>query len=97
MSKMIGVLVSYGYGAGWSSWGNPLSCLDKDLVAAFERDASEEEILKIAKTNWPDQYAEGLMQCRVEYLPEGTAFRIDEYDGYESLEVISSIQYIVAM
>lgn len=96
-TKMIGVLVSGGFGAGWSTWGSKLSCLDKDLLAAFERHASKEEILKIAQTNWPEQCTGGLIQCKVEYVQEGTAFRITEYDGYESLEIISDIDYIVAI
>lgn len=96
-NKDVGVLVSHGYGAGWSTWGDKLSCLDKELISAFERSASKEEILEIAEKNWPEQYNGGLLDCVVEYIPYGTAFRIDEYDGYESLEIIGEIDYIVAI
>lgn len=93
---MIGVLVSRGYGAGWSTWGDRNSALDKDLVAAFERKAPDEEITVIATKNWPDQYQGGLHDCEVVYLEEGTLFRINEYDGYESLETNTDIDWLVA-
>lgn len=93
--KQIGVLVSRGYGAGWSSWGKPEMALDKELVEAFERGASDEEKGAIAKKNWPDAYVGGLFDCYIEYLDKGTLFRINEYDGYETIEVMSADNFIV--
>ena len=96
MGDKVGVLVSRGYGVGWSSWGNPKSCLDKELVSAFERKAAEEEICAIASKNWPEQYQGGLMDCEVESVEVGTFIRINEYDGSESLEIMCRSNYILA-
>jgi hypothetical protein len=85
MSKQIGILVSRGYGAGWSTWNSPECALDQELVAAIEAKLSYEEIEEIAKRNWPDAYTSGLHDCQVEWVDEGTAFRIEECNGAESI------------
>lgn len=96
MSKKIGVLVSSGYGAGWSTWGDPNSALDQELVAAIERNAPSEELERIADKNWPDQYKGGLYDCHVVWLDEGTLFRIDEYDGSESITLADEQEWQIA-
>lgn len=93
----IGVLVSKGYGAGWSTWNQPECALDQELVEAFEAGKSEQEIMDIAKKNWPESYYGGLMDCTVVYVPKGTRFLITEYDGYESIEFDYSVDWQVAM
>lgn len=86
MSNQIGILVSSGYGAGWSTWNEPECALDQELVQAFENKLSEDEIMAIAEKNWPKSYKGGLMDCEIVWVDEGTQFRITEYDGYESIE-----------
>ena len=86
MGKLIGIIVSPGYGAGWSTYGKPEMALDQELADAIDRSASYDEILHIAEKNWPGEYYGGLADCiEVEYVEEGTPFRIDEYDGNETL------------
>lgn len=65
MSDKIGVLVSYGFGAGWSTWNSPECATDQELVQAFEDNLSEDEIMAIAEKNWPDTYKGGLLDCKV--------------------------------
>lgn len=60
----VAVLVSHGYGAGWSTWGERESCLDQELALAFLDGSSEETISAIAKKNWPDQYDGGFVRLR---------------------------------
>ena len=83
---MVGVLVSHGYGAGWSTW-NDVDPQNEELVEAFENDLSDDEKIAIAERIYPDAYHGGLLQCKAHYLPKGTQYRIDEYDGAESLEL----------
>jgi hypothetical protein len=92
----IGILVSYGYGTGWSSMGDPKSCMDRELVEAFINKASEREISAIASKNWPEQCQYGLHECEVEWLEAGTPFRINEYDGFETLEVGDAMRIMIA-
>ena len=39
------VLISPGFGAGWSTWNDPMMALDERLIRAFECGISEEDIL----------------------------------------------------
>jgi len=89
------ILVSYGFGAGWSTWNseNPAQlAMDKRLVEAKLKGVDEEEIEVILKDmGLEDTYTGGWDQVEIEWLYEGTAFEIDEYDGAESLRKITSI------
>jgi hypothetical protein len=90
MSEQIGVLVSHGFGAGWSTRNSPECALDQELVQAFEDNLSEDKIMEIARINWPDNYMGGLMDCSVYWIDKGTKYRITEYDGAESIEFDTS-------
>ncbi len=94
----VAVIYSPGYGAGWTTWSVPVEgAFHPELVDAIERDASEEELIKISERLFgKDTYYGGVDQLCIKWLPVGTAFRIDEYDGSESIEIISEINYLVA-
>ena len=83
---IVGVLVSHGYGAGWSTW-NDVDPQNEDLVKAFENDLGDGEKMAMAERIYPDAYYGGLLQCKVHYIPKGTQYRIEECDGSESLEL----------
>lgn len=85
--KQIGIIYSPGYGAGWSTWGKEEMALDQELANAISSGSPAEQIRAIATKNWPDEYMGGLGDCKVEWVDEGTLFKINEYDGYESLEI----------
>lgn len=94
----VGILISKGYGAGWYSWGhNEEMLFSPEIIELVEQGASAEIIEKEAKKLWGDKYfyggADGL--C-VEWVDVGTAFRIDEYDGAESLILAGDEDYIRA-
>jgi hypothetical protein len=84
--KKIGIIVSGGHGAGWSTWGDPRSSLDQELAKAIDSNASQDELSRIASKNWPKEYQGGLSDCTVEWVDEGVAFKITEYDGAEGIE-----------
>ena len=93
----VAVLVSHGYGAGWSSWAHDTDCLfDPDIVQLVLDGASTETILQCAHEKWPDDYWGGVGGLTVHWIPEGTQFRIDEYDGAESIEYNSDVRWIIA-
>jgi hypothetical protein len=88
----VAVLVSPGYGAGWSTWADNSeeAVFSPEIVAWVEDgkpplDAATEE-------RWEDTYGYylgGLADVGVEWLDQGTRFEINEYDGSESLYVIT--------
>ena len=89
----VAVLYSPNYGAGWYSWHNKKELLFHPeivkLVEEGRRDEITEELCRRVLGVDDSVYigvlgADGL---RIEWLDEGSAFRITEYDGAESIEV----------
>lgn len=103
MKKMIvdgkvAVLYSPGYGAGWSTWNSGDTeglCFDsrivKHVLAGDFKKAGE-----VAEKLYPGNYVGGARQLNVMWLPIGTQFEITEYDGSESVEVLSEKLYLTA-
>ena len=83
----VGVAVSYGYGAGWSTW-NDVSALDKRYNELILNKKWDEAIELADKEN---HYIGGLTDCVIEWLDKGTVFDITEYDGSEGLEHHSTL------
>lgn len=82
----VAVLYSPGYGAGWFSWNKSLpECLHDGDVARAVRAGDTAKAECIAKEKWPDGYWGGVQDLRIEWMRPGTAFRVDEYDGSESI------------
>lgn len=101
----IAVLVSPGYGAGWSTWSSEYGlslATDKRIVEKFleckkadgllkkidRYDSAEEKELEewLASIGYPKVYVGGFADIVIKWVSPGTAIRIYEYDGYETLE-----------
>ena len=96
-SNEVAVLISYGFGAGWSTWGyesKETLLFHKDLVQLV-LDGKNEEAGKLAE-KMTDAYAGGAEQLEVVWIPEGTQFWVHEYDGAESLRTMDSFDWITA-
>lgn len=92
------VLISPGYGAGWSTWEGKGLATDARLIDAFEHGVSEEEMHQLcADLGYGDVYMGGFKNLRVVEIPEGTFFRVSEYDGYESIEVFDDSDWLRAI
>lgn len=93
----VAVLYSPGWGAGWSTWANEkyraTLCMDARIVQPF-LDGKHEEALEAACSLVPNLYYGGFDQLTVEWVPVGTAFRVEEYDGYESIKYADRSDYI---
>ena len=87
----VAVLVSPGFGAGWFTWNRqcPECLFDPDMVAWVEGGKEGPMPDLEAKYGWEYFYDGGADDLVVRWVPEGTQFRIDEYDGSESLIVAS--------
>lgn len=100
---MVAVLVSPGFGAGWSTWANTPPLKDwarfSPAVVAWVEGGKSEDIDELVKRELGEDtyfYTGGAGDLEIEWLPVGTQFRIDEYDGSESLEVSSDVNWSAA-
>lgn len=97
------VLVSHGYGAGWSTWGDPGMATDKRLIELFEHGCTEEEMadlcVECGYTNGYDEppYMGGFYKLAVEEVPNGSYFKIREYDGAEYIEIFNKDEWFYAI
>ena len=95
----VAVLYSPGFGAGWSTWAyddtDQAMAMDRDLVLAF-LDGGVDALVKITAQKYPDNYTGGADDVVVAWLPVGTAFEIQEYDGSETLHTIGDTPYWIA-
>lgn len=104
-----GVLVSHGFGAGWSTWNcYPALAYDKRViefwlshkddkkfnhdVTSYEHNDANSKVLDFLRSlEYVDDDAHicllGWDDIDLEFVPNGQLFRIDEYDGAESIEL----------
>ena len=96
------VLISPGYGAGWSSWNNPKLATDPRIVKAFEDGITKEEMqelcIKLKITDvYGTVYMGGFEDLEVVEVPKGSLFQIREYDGYEFIEFFNEEDWMRAV
>ena len=92
----VGVLVSPGHGAGFSTWGYPTEAIfDPTLIELVENEKYQEAV-DYCQTTWPDEYSGGVEDLKVVWVPEGSEFVIEEYDGAESLMLKEEYNWITA-
>ena len=83
----LGVLVSYGFGSGWSTWNNEELAYDKRIIEKWLEKISADEMCDyIVSLGYDEPYMGGYGRLGLEFIPRGTLFCIHEYDGAESIE-----------
>lgn len=94
----VAVLISPGFGAGWSTWNSghePLFLFDRRFVEASEAGADVSTVEAIGKELTGDEYVCVLgWPVRIEWLPVGTPFNVEEYDGSESLRTADDLYHV---
>lgn len=95
------VLISRGYGAGWSTWNQSEMAIDKDLIALFEQGCSDSEMEEACKekgygNGFGGPYMGGFDGLIIEEVPAGTFFKIREYDGSEYIEIFNTDSWYYA-
>lgn len=94
----VAVMISPGFGAGWSTWNGEFGdalLFDAEIAQAVV-DGDKEKAARIAEQKYPGVYLGGAGDLVVCWLNKGAAFEVDEYDGSESLHVIGDRNYTVA-
>ena len=86
----VAVLLSAGYGSGWGSWNygvHEVIMFHPKIVGMVEdgreMDITEEWLEK--ELGLEGVYTGGREGLYIKWVPEGTRFRLDEYDGAESI------------
>ena len=93
----VAVIYSPGFGAGWYSWHQIEELLfDPELVDMIERNADKEDIVQYCEQHYKDGYWGGADDLAITWIPEGSLFRIQEYDGNESVIIQDDDDWIVA-
>ena len=95
----VAVVYSPGFVGGWGTW-NPASvraqlCMDAELaeaVLAGELDKAEARALEL----YPDVYLGGSSELTVVWIPVGARFLVMEYDGSESIRMMSDDYFLTA-
>ena len=92
----VAVLVSYGWGAGFYSWGAPVEAIfDPTLVDLIEKKHIQTATEYVQNT-YPDAYTGGIDDLCIVWVPEGAKFIINEYDGSESIQFRDTEDWITA-
>jgi hypothetical protein len=96
---LVAVVYSPGFGAGWSTWdhgeyGDAL-IFDPMIVDLVEKQ-DVNQLVSYVSLRYPDLYTGGMRDLTVKWLPQGTLFRINEYDGSESVETMDGVDWIKA-
>ncbi len=95
----VAVLVSPGFGAGWYTWNqqHPELVFDPIIVNMVLNKVHYHEIESyVDKKYGDDVYTGGAGDLYVHWVPVGAKFRIDEYDGAESLVLESNEKWMTA-
>jgi hypothetical protein len=90
----VAVLISQGYGAGWYTWhrDNQELLFSPKLVEMVEQNRKKEiDDQWILENLGIDMYAGGSDGLEIHWLPIGTIFCIEEYDGFETIRTIEDL------
>jgi hypothetical protein len=96
----VAVIYSPGYGAGWYSWNTeyPDILYDPRVVEWIENGKNfneEDDLVNYLQQTYPDGYF-SLDDLSIRWLSLGTMFRVDEYDGSESIAIKDRGNWLIA-
>jgi hypothetical protein len=95
----VAVLYSPGFGAGWYSW-NATNYGDElvfdPVLATYVDEGKIEEAQSYIAMRYPDAYAGGVEDLEIRWVPIGTRFTIEEYDGNESVQILENVDWMTA-
>lgn len=97
----VAVIYSPQHGAGWYSWHQIEELLfDPELVDMIERGADGEEVQRYCIDRYDNDsqinYWGGADALQIAWVPQGSIFRINEYDGSERIVFQDDDDWIVA-
>ena len=93
----VAVIYSPGFGAGWYTWNktNPEIIFDPNIVHYVELEEWDKLQVYI-ELKYPDVYNSTFSNLTITWLDQGVEFKIDEYDGNESIILKEKESWLVA-
>lgn len=100
----VAVCYSPGFGAGWSSWADDElretlmfhPAIVNMILEDKEHLIDEQWLIKNLGEEYKNVYTGGVRDLLIEWVPQGSLVRINEYDGYESVEIYDTDNYFMA-
>jgi hypothetical protein len=100
----VAVCYSPGYGAGWSSWADDelkealmFHHAIVNMILEGKQDLIDEQwLFDNLGEEYEDVYTGGVKDLIIEWVPQGSLVRINEYDGFESVEIYNTDNYFIA-
>ena len=97
----VAVLISRGFGAGWSTWNKsyPGMLYDAQVVDLLLNETNFDDVYikaqEICAIKYPDAYisVEGL---EVVWIDQGRKFVVQEYDGSEHIQFLDEVEWETA-
>jgi hypothetical protein len=94
---LVAVIYSPDYGAGWYSWHDIQGLLfDPVLVDMIENTATPEAIEEYCHKTYDCGRLLGCNNLDIVWIPEGTEFLIEEYDGSETIRFKEKQEWVTA-
>lgn len=89
----VAVAISPEYGAGWSTW-NDVNPMDARFNQLFIEEKNQEAAYLCEQLGLG--YNGGALDVCIEWVTVGKLFKIEEYDGFESIEYSDEVDWLVA-
>ena len=94
---LVAVLYSPDFGAGWYTWHSIAELLFDPKVVEMVMDKTSAETIELyCKTVYGDHYYGGASELEVAWVPPGTEFVIEDYDGNESITFKDKVTWVTA-
>lgn len=102
--RKVAVCYSPGYGAGWSSYADDElqevlifhPAIVNMILEGKQNLINEQWLIDNLGEEYEDVYTGDVNDLVIEWVPQGSLVRINEYDGYESVEIYNTDNYFVA-
>jgi hypothetical protein len=92
----VAVLYSPEHGAGWYSWHQIEELLFDPSIVLWLESEEMDKIENYLILKYPGEYFGRLEDLVIKWIPQGALFKIDEYDGSESISYRDMEDWIVA-
>lgn len=92
----VAVLISPEHSSGWStSYDETAEAMlfDGELAQLIEV-GKKDQATALARRKYPDEYIANMDNIVIRWLPVGTRFRVDQYDGAEFITLIEDLNFI---
>lgn len=93
----VAVIYSDGFGTGWHQREYPEALFAPDIVALIEAGAGASAIAEKAESLFGRDFCTlAVKHLAIRWIPVGAKFRIDDYDGAETVILESEEEWITA-